>query len=74
MACDAVLVMDKLAGYDDFTVQEKLIQRYKVYFAIEFDIHLKLFANEIIMNRINECKKPSEKMFLLRCKNAWIPG
>lgn len=74
MACDAVLAMDKLAGYDDFTVQQKLIARYQIYFAIDWTEDLKQFAHSVVARRILECTKPSEKMFLMRCKSAWIPG
>lgn len=72
MACDCVLVMDKQAGYSDLKVQDRLIEKYAVYFAFNWNDMLRMFATDCFSQRIRECNKSSHKMFLLRCKNAWI--
>ena len=72
MACDAVLIMDKLAGFKDTKMQNKLIKKYEIYFRLDLSEHQLHHSRRIITCRANEEKDESKKFFLLRCRDAWF--
>ena len=72
MACDAVLTMDKLAGYNEPGIQSSLIKKYKVYFDFAMTQEEVRIAQETMESRIKEEVKRSHQFFLTRCKNEWF--
>ena len=72
MACDAILTMDKLAGYPDVTLQNRLIRNYSIYFHMDLSQELLQVAINTINGRMKEEKNGVNKMLLLRCREYWF--
>lgn len=74
MAFDAVLVMDKLAGYANADLHTKLISKYGIYFkGLEFDDDTSHFIEITVRNRILE-EKPENSYLIRRCAKTWFPN